>query len=98
MATEDLIEVTVFCTYHQVEYAFITSLEEAGLVHFTFVNQERFIPQNQLSQLEKMIRLHQELDINIAGIEAIANVLDRLEDLQRQNLNLRNKLRLYEAL
>jgi chaperone modulatory protein CbpM len=97
MATEDLIEVTVFCTYHQVEYAFITSLEEAGLVHLTFVNQQHFIPQNQLSQLEKMIRLHQELDINIAGIEAIANVLDRLEDLQRQNLNLRNKLRLYET-
>ncbi|OKS85379.1 chaperone modulator CbpM [Mucilaginibacter polytrichastri] len=96
MATEDLIEATVFCTYHQVEYSFIASLEEAGLVQLTFINQQYFIPNTQLLQLEKMIRLHQELDINLPGIEAIAHVLQRMEDLQQQNISLINKLRLYE--
>jgi len=97
MVTEDLIEAAVFCTYHQVEYSFIASLEEAGLVQLTFVGQQLFIPQNQLQQLEKMIRLHQELDINLAGIEAIAHVLQRMEDLREQNLRLANRLRLYES-
>jgi len=96
MATADLIEATVFCTYHEIDYSFISSLEEHGLVHLTLVNEQHFIPNDQLQQLEKMIRLHQDLDVNIAGIEVIVNVLQRMEDLQQQNLNLKNRLRLYE--
>jgi hypothetical protein len=96
MATTDLIEATVFCTYHEIEYSFISSLEEHGLLHLTLVNEKHFIPIDELQQLEKMIRLYQDLDINVAGIEVLVNVLQRMEELQQQNLNLKNRLRLYE--
>ncbi len=96
METANLIEAAVFCTYHEIEYSFISSLEEHGLVHLILVNEQRFIPNDQLQQLEKMIRLYQDLDVNIAGIEVVVNVLQRMEELQQQNLNLKNRLRLYE--
>jgi hypothetical protein len=96
MAAENLIEATVFCTYHQIECSFISSLEEHGLVHLILVNEQRFIPDDQLHQLEKMIRLYHDLDVNVAGIEVIVNVLQRVEELQQQNLKLENRLRLYE--
>lgn len=96
MATENLIEATVFCTYHEIEYSFISSLEEHGLIHLSLVNEQRFIPNDQLQQLEKMIRLYHDLDVNVAGIEVIVNVLQRVEELQQQNTNLKNRLRLYE--
>jgi chaperone modulatory protein CbpM len=96
MATTDLIEATVFCTYHEIEYSFISLLEEHGLVSLIIVNEKYFIPTDQLQQLEKMIRLYQDLDINVAGIEVVVNVLQRMEELQQQNLNLKNRLRLYE--
>jgi chaperone modulatory protein CbpM len=96
MATENLTEASMFCTYHEIEYSFINSLEEHGLVHLILINEQRFIPNDQLQQLEKMIRLYHDLDLNIAGIEVIVNVLQRVEELQQQNLNLKNKLRLYE--
>jgi hypothetical protein len=96
MTTATLISTNDFCTWHQVEYTFIRSLREAGLVEITIIDQAEYIPETQLQKLEKMVRLHHDLDINIAGIEAIAHLLERLEYLQEEMRTLKNRLRLYE--
>ncbi|HEX8019858.1 chaperone modulator CbpM [Mucilaginibacter sp.] len=95
MKTAELIAANDFCVYHNVEYTFITSLHEAGLVEITIINETTFIPQTELQKLEKLISLH-ELDINIAGIEAISHLLERVEKLQEDMRYLKNRLRLYE--
>jgi hypothetical protein len=82
---------------HHVEHTFIESLSEAGLVQLTVVNETRYVPDEQLQKLEKMVRLHNELDINIAGIEAISHLLQRMENIQEEMRLLRNKLRRYEG-
>lgn len=97
MATKGLIAANDFCTYHHVEYTFIRSLNEAGLVEMTVVDQTDYIPETQLQQLERMVRLHNELDINIAGIEAISHLLQRLEGIHEEMRQLRNKLNRYEG-
>ena len=97
MTTATLISTNDFCTWHQVEYTFITSLQEAGLVEITIVDKTEYIPETQLQKLEKMVRMHHDLDINIAGIEAITHLLDRLESIQEDMRTLKNKLRLYEG-
>lgn len=96
MTTATLISTTDFCTWHKVDYAFIRSLREAGLVEITIIDQAEFIPDTQLQKLEKMIRLHHELEINVAGIGAINHLLERLESIQEEIRTLKNKLRLYE--
>ncbi len=96
MENEQFITVHDFCGYHQVEYTFVTSLSEAGLVQITTINQTTMIPQSELPRLEKMVRLHQDLEINIAGIEAISHLLDRVNAMQENMRQLRNRLNLYE--
>jgi len=96
MTTATLISTNDFCTWHQVEYTFISSLREAGLVEITIVNKTEYIPETQLQKLERMVRMHQDLDINIAGIEAITHLLDRFEAIQEDMRTLKNKLRIYE--
>lgn len=95
MATENLIAATDFCTYHHIEYAFIGSLEDAGLVELVMLNEEKFIEMNQLPQLERIIRLSQDLDINIAGIDVIIYLLKRMEHMQEEISALRNKIGVY---
>jgi len=95
MKTAELIAVNDFCVYHNVEYTFITSLHEAGLVEITVINEITFIPQTELQKLERLINLH-HLDINIAGIEAISHLLGRVEKLQEELRYLNNRLSLYE--
>jgi chaperone modulatory protein CbpM len=95
MKTAGLIAANDFCVYHNVKYTLITLLHEAGLVEVIIINKTTFIPQTELQKLEKLISLHQ-LDINIAGIEAISHLLERVEKLQEDMRYLKNRLRLYE--
>lgn len=95
MTTENLIAATDFCTYHHIEYSFIGSLEDAGLVELVMLNEEKFIEMNQLPQLERIIRLSQDLDINIAGIDVIIYLLKRMEHMQEEISSLRNKIGVY---
>ena len=46
--------------------------------------------------MEKISRLHDELEINVEGIEAITHLLERIENLQNEIASLENRLRLYE--
>ena len=97
MTKEHLIATSDFCVYYNVERTFITSLQEAGLVQITVVNEATYIPETELQKLEKMIHLHHDLEINIAGIEAITHLLDRVEQMQANVRSLKNRLRLYES-
>lgn len=96
MKTADLIATNDFCLYHNVEYHIIQSLQEAGLVEVTIIDKATFIPQSELQKLEKLVNLYQ-LDINVAGIEAINHLLERVQKMQEDMRNLKNKLRLYES-
>jgi len=60
------------------------------------VNETLYIQENELSKLEQIVRLHQELNINSEGVDAIINLLKRIENMQNEITVLRNKLRFYE--
>jgi len=96
MATTGLIAASEFCTYHHVEYHFINSLSEAGLIEVRVIDEGTYIPETELQKLERMARLHTELEINVAGIEAISHLLQRVEDIQEELRTLRNRLHRYE--
>ena len=55
METDNLISVQQFCIHHNVEFAFINSLNEYGLIEVTTVEETQYIYEGQLKDLEKMI-------------------------------------------
>lgn len=97
MRTENLITVNDFCVYHNVEYTFVDYLADAGLVKVITVNKTRSISLDEIQKLERLVRLHNELEINEPGIATINNLLQKLEDMEQEMSVLRSKLRLYEA-
>ena len=96
MKTEHVITVNDFCVYHNVEYNFVDYLADAGLVKVTSVNKVNCIPVDEIQKLERLVRLHNELEINEPGIATINNLLQKLEDMQQEMSILRGRLRLYE--
>jgi chaperone modulatory protein CbpM len=96
MQRHPLIPADQFCTQHNIELSFISTLHENGLIEIVTVEQTQFIPEAHLPELEKLIRLHYELDINLEGIEAITYLLQRVERLQNELKAIKNRLRLYE--
>jgi len=97
MQTEYLIALDEFCTNHNIEISFVSSLQQNGLIEIKTVKETVFIDAGQLQQLETFIRLYYELDINLEGIETISYLLERIKSLQEENIKLKNRLRLYET-
>jgi hypothetical protein len=97
MQTEYLIAVDEFCTIHNVDASFISSLKQTGLIEVTTIKKAGFIDPGQLKELEKFIRFYYELDINLEGIETITHLLNRISYMQEEIISLKNRLRLYEV-
>ena len=95
MDNEELVPVEVFCSTYHVQTTLIDILEESGLVEITVMQERRYISFAQLERVEKILRLHEDLGINVEGIEAIENLLERMEKLQAEMTRLRNRLRRY---
>lgn len=96
MDTKRYIPINEFCSYYSIDYSFIDSLEEIGLVEIIRVEEIPVIRQEKLPDLEKLIRLHRELHINPEGLDAISNLLHRVRALQEEVIRLQNKLHRYE--
>jgi hypothetical protein len=96
MTNEHLIAVSEFCASHQIAVTFIEDLAQHGLIEIATTEAQPAIPYTQLPSLEKMVRLHYELDINLEGIETILHLLDRIEALQQEMRDLQKKIRVYE--
>ena len=96
METNNLILIEQFCEHHNIEFSFIDSLHQFGLIEVIIENNNRYLQHEQLKDVEKMMRFHYELDINMEGIDAISNLLKRINNLQGELVTIQNKLRLYE--
>jgi len=89
----DLILVEQFCVHHNIDVTFIAALQDFGLVEVVIIDERTYLSQEQLLAVEKMMRLHYELEINLQGIDAIGHLLQRIEALQRELTATHNKLR-----
>ena len=98
MQEEPLISADEFCTCHNIEFSFMRNLEEFGMIQMITKQEVSYIPENQLEKIERILRLHQDLDINMEGIDAITHLLKRINRMQSEIITLRNRLRLYEEL
>ena len=98
METTHLISIQQFSKHYNVPVSFIKALYDYELVDITISDSENYLRTNQLNDVEKMMRLHYDLKINLEGIDAICNLLKQVESLQSEITTLRNKLNFYEEL
>ena len=96
METQDLIIIDVFCQEYQIEINFINDLESFGLIETVVHNENKYLDINQLVHVEKIIRLHNDLNINKEGIEIILDLLEKEKQLLSEINYLKNRLGLYE--
>jgi len=92
----DMIVLNDFCSTHQIEVSFIQSLEEHGLVQTVIVDQSICVHANELPKLERIVRLSQELNINPEGLDVIDHLLRRIETMQHEISELKNRLDFYD--
>src|SRR5262245_7674714 len=98
MANEELIAIHEFCASRNVEISFVQSLSESGLLETITIEETAFISGEQLPELDKLVRFHYDMDINLEGIETIYHLLKQMKTLQKELSEVRGRLNLYERI
>ena len=98
MESRNLISIQLLCRRYNVPVSFINTLQEFQLIEVIFENDDFYIHIAQIKEVERMMRLHYDLDINIEGVDAIYNLLEQVNSLKEEITSLHNRLRLYEDL
>lgn len=92
----ELIIIHEYCIQNQVEPDFIVQLENEGLIQISIVDNEQYIHISQLRHLDQYVRWYYDLSINVAGIDVIQNLLDKIDTMQDEILRLKEQLRLID--
>ncbi|PZX94674.1 MerR family transcriptional regulator [Flavobacterium aquariorum] len=96
MKTDNRILLQTISSYYQVELSFFNHLHDLGLLEIEIMEQSPYIHENQMHNLERMIRLHNELNVNPEGIDVVFNLLQKIDHLQKELIATNNRLRLFE--
>ncbi len=90
----DLIIASEYCQELQVESSFIELLADEGLIELQIVEGVSYILSEQLPDLNRYVRWHYDLSINIEGIDTIRHLLLRMDEMQSEISRLRQRLTL----
>jgi hypothetical protein len=96
MEAQEIIAITQLCATYKVEISFFNELNEVGLIEIITIKEANYLHQDALTDIEKMIRMHQDLDLNIEGIDVVFNLLNKVDNLQNELNATQNRLSLYE--
>ena len=79
MIKEHLISTQTLCSHYNIEISFVDDLNKMGLIQINIIEQNQYIHQDQIANLEKIIRLHNELNVNLEGIDVVFQSLGERE-------------------
>lgn len=92
METNNLVPIDGFCSNCDVEFSFINSLNDCGLIDIITLDDKKYILNRQLKKIEEAMHFHYELNVNIEGIAIIHNLLNQISDLKEEMSVTQNKL------
>ncbi len=96
MKQENYILVKQYCERTHISDTFINALNEYGLIQYKQIETEIYILDEEIPEIERFDRLHNELGINLEGIDALNHILRRLRNMENEMNTLRKRLRIYE--
>lgn len=92
----ELIIISEYCSHSQIDPQFIFNLQEVGLIELIQQDNEYYIYSSQLRDLERYTRWHYELSINVEGIDVVQNLMNRMEEMEKEITYLKERIRLIE--
>ncbi|HET8574379.1 MAG TPA: chaperone modulator CbpM [Edaphocola sp.] len=98
MIQGNYIMVREFCAHHHLSVDFMQKLEERGMIEISRIETEEYLPVTAISHLEKMVRLHQELEIHPEDLDVVCDLLERIASLQEELDCIRRRLLIAEQL
>jgi hypothetical protein len=97
MSTQNLIAIQELCKNYNLEITFFSQLSDVGLIEIETIETVAYVHQDTILNLEKILRLHRDLNVNIEALDVVLNLLSKIDELQLEVNQLNNRLRLHES-
>jgi len=96
MKNKKLISIQQFCSIYETPTSFLDDLHDYEIIKFKVIDNTKHIKLKDVSTIEKLMRLHFDLDINMEGLDAIIHLTHQINDLQEEINHLRRQINFYE--
>ena len=96
MNDENYILLEHFCNHTSISDSFLKSLIEFDLIAHKKMQDNFYILDDEISEIERMLRLHDDLGVNVEGLGVINEMMSRMQQLESEMEDLRKRLSLYE--
>lgn len=90
------IRIQEFCEGHNLSETFVFELHDLGVIKVRHIDNLAVFPARDLSRLERLVRLHRDLELNAQGLQAVEHVLKQLESARQEIRELRSILGRWE--
>ena len=98
MNMKQTITIDIICQHYEIEPSFVQRLSDLGLIEFVAEGNAQCIEEDQINQIDKIMRLYHELEINPEGIDVVFNLLQKINHLEQALQSAENKLSVFESL
>ncbi len=88
ISREELVEI------YGIEINFFNALQDSGLVKTESENHITYLLFEELPAFEKFTNWHYDLEVNLAGLEVLNHLLQKIDDLQAENRRLNRTVNL----
>lgn len=96
MDKEKLIPIEQLCLHYEVEMSLFYELQEFEIIEIHSIEDSVFIHEDKVGMLEKVLRMQQDLNLNLEGVDAVLKLLNKIDNMESELRLLKNRLRLYE--
>ena len=80
----DIMDIAGICRRLGIQPVELEAMEEEGLITLAAVRDGKELPSEQLDRLEMIIRLQRDLSINLAGIDVILDMRDKMIQMRKE--------------
>lgn len=89
------IALHTFCVSNNIPESFIEQLSTYELIEVIEIDSVKQIKTTELEKVQRLMRLHYDLNVNLEGIDIINNLLDRIQSLEETIRVLENENAFY---
>jgi MerR family transcriptional regulator/heat shock protein HspR len=81
---KDVKDIAEICRRLGIQPVELEAMEEEGLITLAALRDEKALPSDQLDRLEMILRLQRDLSINLAGIDVILEMRDKMIQMRKE--------------
>lgn len=96
MKDKEYILLEQYCKNTPINDSFIHALIEFDVIAPKQQQNDFYILEDEILEIERLFRLHDDLGVNVEGLGVINEMMSRMQQLESEMENLRKRLSLYE--